>query len=201
MLEWRDLPPKGKRIVTEWVDDIRRNPRYQDRSVGEELAPGVYRHIAKGGVYNDAHGRAGHGITLADVSGCRSDLRRAGVLVDEVALDVLLQRIVMGDVTLEGAPRQAEDPERVRSRVALARERARAEGRCIICLRNKTTDGKATCVACGAKANAHRKMIADDKARVRAAALVAIAKASKPKRRRGAPVASSFASATATSST
>ena len=200
MLEWRDLPPKGKRIVTEWVDDIRRNPRYQDRSVGEEIAPGVYRHVAKGGVYNDAHGRAGHGITLEDVIGCRSDLRRAGVLVDEVALDVLLQRIVMGEVdTLEGA-RHAEDPERVRSRVALARERARAEGRCIICLRNPT-NGKATCVACGAKANAHRKMIADDKARVRAAALVAIAKASKPKRRRGAPVASSFASATAANAT
>ena len=200
MLEWRDLPPKGKRIVIEWVEDIRQNPRYQDRSVSEELAPGVYRHIAKGGVYNDAHGRAGHGITLADVSGCRSDLRRAGVLVDEVALDVLLQRIVMGDVTLEGAPRQAEDPERVRSRVALARARARAEGRCIICLRNPT-DGKATCVACGQRANAHRKMVADDKARVHAAALVAIAKASKPKRRRGAPVASSFASATAANAT
>ena len=200
MLEWRALPPKGKRIVIEWVEDIRQNPRYQDRSVSEELAPGVYRHIAKGGVFNDTHGRAGHGITLADVSGCRSDLRRAGVLVDEVALDVLLQRIVMGDVTLEGAPRQAEDPERVRSRVALARERARAEGRCIICLRNPT-DGKATCVACGQRANAHRKMVADDKARVHAAALVAIAKASKPKRRRGAPVASSFASATAANAT
>ena len=200
MLEWREISPKGKRIVLEWVEDIRQNPRYQYRSVSEELAPGVYRHIAKGGVYNDTHGRIGHGITLADVSGCRSDLRRAGVLVDEVALDILLQRIVLGDVdTLDGS-RQAEDPERVRSRVALARERARAEGRCIICLRNPT-DGKATCVACGRKANAHRKMIADDKARVRAAAALAIAKASKPKRRRGAPVASSFASATLASST
>ena len=141
-----------------WLADIHAAPRYEDMSYVEELAPGVYRHIQKGGIWNDSQGRAAEGITLADVDGCRADLRATGIRATKAQVDVLLMRLVRGDI--DRTPTRPPDLT-TGARSAKARSLARAEGFCIICRDREQPDhlpapGRSTCRPCGIRANEAR---------------------------------------------
>jgi hypothetical protein len=152
-----NLPAAGRRVLVSWVADIRDNPRYGDASTYTETEPGEYRHVARGGIWNDNSGRASYGVTKSDVDGCRIELKKAGIILTFDAVDAILSQAVV-----EGPPEATPEPVSAADRKAAQRARARAAGRCIVCCVRPAVPGGSTCKECGADANARRKAKAPD---------------------------------------
>lgn len=149
------LPVVGQRVLVSWVEDIRDNPRYEDKSFTVELGEGEYRHVARGGFWNDRDGRASYGVTKSDVDGCRIELKRAGIVLTFDAVDALLAEAVC-----VGTDAATPEPVSAADRKKAQRDRWRAAGLCIICGQNPVPSGRSTCKPCGDRANKKREKAA-----------------------------------------
>lgn len=189
------LSAGARGVIDEMLEDVRLNPRYQDMSPDlTELEPGEYRHNAKGGFWNDNALRAPYGITKADVTRCRKDLKAIGTVLSFDDVDALLLQGLMGfDGTLypmKGeayAIKPSEDPRQYAVlKVRRRRDEARAGGYCTVCLNPEQkcavkSDGTtaSTCYDCGKKANDRRLAKAKPAARAARKAKLAARKKAK----------------------
>jgi ribosomal protein L37E len=156
------------RIVRVKLDELRENPRYQDKGTGfvhtsatGEGTEGFY--LQRGGIWNDTDGRSSTGVTKTDVKDVRSALNRIGVKLSFDDVDNLLCRAY---ALTDGGSRatlyatevfelEVKDYWKEQRRVRV--EKLRAAGKCIMCGKESTDDGKSTCSSCGKKANARAK--------------------------------------------
>lgn len=151
-------------ILEEILEDVRRRPRYTDRSHVEEGVDvdGGFQHYARGGVYNATDvTRIGEGFTLADAADCARRLKALGEKVTCDEADILLMQAMRGLVGIKSATRIASSPDAARKAAAerkrRQRERARERGNCIVNpAHGLAGDGRTTCPACSAEAYARK---------------------------------------------
>lgn len=144
------------------IADVHARPRFTDRSLIVDDGFHDVRHIAKGGYWNATDlDRAAYGYTKQDVADLRRALRGIGVTMSLDECDALLVQCEMGVLApkrVRGTAKPAGDPEEKRERWRLARaarrQKARDEGRCIICLGpDVLPEKRTTCDECGQRAN------------------------------------------------
>jgi hypothetical protein len=140
-------------IVRDMVDDIAREPRYEDKSVGfiEAGTTDSYKHIAKGGFWNDRSGRATDGFTKADVDTVRRELKAIGVKMTFDEADAIIMQAVRGVLTFADMKQYgpvgkgASAAERKRRQ----RDRAREAGLCLMNPHHGPAgEGYVTCPRC-----------------------------------------------------
>ncbi len=134
-------------VATELVV-VRAAKRYQDKSIIDEFG----RHHAKGGLWNDREGRAGFGIAKSDAADLRRALAAIGEKVTTAEADVLLLQAEMGYLSA-----MSRTTEQERTKKQRQREKARSEGKCIICTIRLADDGLVTCHVCREKVADHRR--------------------------------------------
>lgn len=146
-------------IILAWLQDTVRAPRFRDASYTDD--EGRFR--VKGGYIGHEERAAVTGFTKADVAAARTEFRGIGLRLSIEQVDVLLSDAW----TMTGCAKRATLSEMEttheavrafwRSQRKVRTERLRAAGRCIVCGKNATSDGKSTCHDCGLKANARAK--------------------------------------------
>jgi hypothetical protein len=175
------------------------------RAIGNGYADGSFyldaedapdrRFAPRGGFWNASDpSRAAEGITLSDVTALRQALLGIGVRVSADDADAFLCACERGKLRTvwKSSGRSGRDPdapeyreailERKRDRMAARRELARANGFCIVCLKVRTVEAKATCAGCQRSAN--RRLVAR-RSKARKAARARAARAAR--KAKGAP--------------
>jgi len=135
-------------VVSAELVAVRAAKRYRDKSVTDEFG----RHHAKGGLWNDREGRAAYGIAKSDAADLRRALAAIGEKVTKDEADALLMQAEMGMLCPMG-----RTPEQERTKKQRQREKARSEGKCIICTIRLASVPQVTCYECRQKVSDARR--------------------------------------------
>jgi hypothetical protein len=158
---------RADRVIMDVLDDVRRAPRYQDKSVWIETSSTGEGWLKKrGGIWNDTSGRASLGTTKRDVQDCARLLR--GVTGRKFTFEEADALLTEAYFSTKGASHEAllkakdadlEVKEYHRTKMQRIREARRAAGTCVQCggKRGTPNPGKATCTPCCAAINASKK--------------------------------------------